>query len=145
MFPRTETTANYYIHTSIQSMTATTTMTTPVYVTTYVTISMPGYAATPPGQGGLATVTFLKYSWNTTIDLVAIAVDPRTGSSVSTAFYKDPSFHSPYAPYTYRAILTVNAGQTYWLIVKRASAAPSNYIHMQVEYVVPGMPPIVIP
>ena len=145
VFPTTVTTTNYYTRTSIQSVTSTTTETTPIYLTTYVTMTVPGYPGTQPGYEGLATVTFLTYSWNTTLDLVAIAVDPRTGSSISTAFQRDQNVYSPYIPYTYKAILNVNAGQTYWLIVKRGSAVSSNNIYMQLVYVAPGIPPIVIP
>ncbi len=144
VFPRSVTTTNYYTVTSTQSTTSTRRETTSIYVTMTMTTTFTGYGGTQPNYGGIAAVTFVKYSWNTSIDLVAIAVDPNTGSSVSTAFQRDPNINSPYLPYTYRATLSVRSGQTYWLIVKYGYAAPSDYIYMQLVYIMPDMQPIVI-
>ncbi len=145
VFPTTVTTTNYYTRTSTQSVTTTKIETTSIYVTTYMTTTLIGYGGTQPSYGGITTVTFMTYNWNATTDLVAIAVDPNTGTSVSMAFQRDPNIYSPYIPYTWKATLYVNSGQTYWLIVKHGSASASNYVYMQLVYVLPGMQPIVLP
>jgi hypothetical protein len=144
VFPRTVTTTNYSTITSTQSTTTTRRETASIYVTMMMTTTFAGYGATQPNYGGMVYVTFVKYSWNTSIDLVAIAVDPSTGSSSSVAFQRDPNINSQYIPYTYRATLYVRSGQTYWLIVKYGYTGPSDYIFMQLVYIVPDMQPIVI-
>jgi hypothetical protein len=142
VFPRSVTTTNYYTVTSTQSTTTIRRETTSIYVT--MTTTFTGYSATQPNYGGMVFVTFIKYSWNASVDLVAIAVDPNTGFSTSTAFQRDPNISSPYIPYTWRATLYVRSGQTYWLIVKYGYTGPSDYIYMQLVYIMSDMQPIVI-
>jgi len=143
VFPTTITNTDYCTVSTTESTTVTSMETTSIFVT-HTTTSLIGYGGTGSGYGGIVAVTFLTYNWNATLDLVAIAVDPNSGSSTSTAFQRDLSVYSPHIPYTWKATLYVNSGRMYWLIVKHGYAGASDYIYMQLVYMVPGMQPILI-
>ena len=101
----------------------------PQYVTQTQYITITTTSQSSPGYGGIATLTFLHFSLNNSLQLEARAISSQ-GIGMSIGFHCEPRV-SDYIPYTYRATLSVPSGQSYWIIVRNLSLSVNVPIQVQ--------------
>jgi len=82
----------------------------------------------PIPSGSMAQVTFIHYSWNTSVQLDAVAVDQTNGFSTSIYLQRDPNIYNPNIQYKYTATLGgLMSGRDYVLIVRRVGGSNVFY------------------
>jgi len=98
-------------------------------VTQYITITTTSqYGAA--SYGSMISLTFLHTSWNNSLLLEAMAINPQ-GIGTSIVFHCEPYRVSDYIPFTYKAALSVPSGQSYWIIVRNLTLGSNVPIQVQ--------------